>query len=232
MTSRFLAFSLLAFVGCSAPERVFVNDNTTDTGSAKDTSTPLDTTIEDTTLDDTGSDTGSLEDSTVEVSDVAVDADARDGDASDAKDVVVDTYEAPPPEVTVTFPAMGDTVVQKSVGAFWNLGDYVTGSRTTTLPKVTSITGTFEIVNNLGSCTPPDAGMMIGSADMRVFVNGVGVGIVTIKQGSPSSIPYTFTFSAITGPVYNLRYEELTQVASGCGSFQIKLDVAKITLKG
>jgi len=44
-------------------------------------------------------------------------------------------------------------------------------------------------------------------------------------------VPIAFTFAAIGGPTYTLRYQVKATVASGCGSIQTTFDVSKLTLE-
>ena len=194
--------------------------------SAADSARP-DTTVADTgTSNDTGTrdDTGGIEDSSDAAdasTDASTDADAKTDSIADA--------DAAPTEVIFTFPSATDPRTVKGGTAWFNIGDFVQGSRATTLPKATGMKGTLEIGNSLGSCGA-DAGTT-GSLDIRVSINGTTVGTIAITKASPASVSFDVLFGVIPGPTYVIRYEEITQVASGCGSITIKDDVAKLTLR-
>ena len=133
---------------------------------------------------------------------------------------------APPPAdtgtgTTVTFPIFTDTFVIKYDPNFWNLGDYIQGSRTTTVPSITSMSGTLGIVNS----------MTCGTLAINVTVNGKVAGTVTVTSTSGNAVPLSLTFAAITGPTYVLRYQAGNTIKSGCGSLSINEDTNKLTLK-
>lgn len=204
---RYLPLALL--VGCSDPARTFVDDRT-DSGTV-DSARP-DTTLVDT---DTIADTGTIE--------ATIDDTSADDVVSDAE------VDVGPMEATITFPSATDARMIKAGSAWFNVGDFVQGSRMTALPQVSVMSGTIEIANSLGSCGA-DAGT-VGSLDLRVSINGTMVGTVSITKDSPASVPFSVLFGAIPGPTYVIRYEEITQVAAGCGSIVIKDDVATLTLR-
>lgn len=108
---------------------------------------------------------------------------------------------------TVTFPAAGDTRVTRYPN-LWNAGDYIQGSRTTSLPRITSAQMTLSISPN---------GLTCDTQDMRALINGVEVGRFAVAPGA-SIVSQTFSFPAITGPTYTLRVETVRTVSSGCGS--------------
>ena len=113
--------------------------------------------------------------------------------------------------VTVNFPSVGDTRYTR-YGIqiyFWYAGDYVQGTRTTTLASTRSANIHLVITPNvLSSC---------GTQNVRMRINGVAVGTFAITRGV-TLITRTFNFSAIAGPTYTLRYETISTVSSGCGS--------------
>ena len=112
--------------------------------------------------------------------------------------------------VTVSFPAQGDTIYAPGGGGryFWHVGDYVQGVRTTTLASTRSASVYMQFPFNILSCD---------NLPMRMMINGTTVGTFTVSSGQ-TSLSASFSFSAISGPTYTLRYESTTQVAPGCGS--------------
>ncbi len=109
---------------------------------------------------------------------------------------------------TVTFPAVGDTRVITAGTSPWNLGDYIQGTRTTSLSSVRSAQLNLAVDSNVLSCD---------TQDMRMRINGTIVGTFSISSGATSVTP-TFSFGAISGPSYTLRVENIRTVNGGCGS--------------
>lgn len=161
-------------------------------------------------------------------------------DASDATaetDAALDTSEAAVdtgPEVgpaTFVFPATGDTKTVKTEPALWNAGDAIVGTRTTGLAAATSLTGTWDLANNDLSNACGLLGVSVGKVPVDVSLNGTVIGSITIQKSTGLSVPIAFTFPAVGGPTYTLRYEVKTTVTSGCGSIQTAFDVSKLTLE-
>ncbi|MBK7395140.1 MAG: hypothetical protein IPJ34_02260 [Myxococcales bacterium] len=176
--------------------------------------------------------------------DAALDTRADGGpetdDAADSvaeADAPLDTTEAAVdtgPEVgpaTFVFPATGDTKTVKTEPALWNAGDAIAGSRTTGLAAATSLTGTWDLANNDLSNACGLLGVSVGKVPVDVSLNGTVIGSITIQKSTGLSVPIAFTFPAVSGPTYTLRYEVKTTVTSGCGSIQTAFDVSKLTLE-
>jgi hypothetical protein len=102
---------------------------------------------------------------------------------------------------------------------FWTVGDWVEGSRSTSLSSTTSVT-IHIAVDNFLSCD---------NDDFRMLINGVEVGRFTILAGS-ATYDGSFSYGAITGPTYTLRYEVTRTVASGCGSLSFAPSGSSVTL--
>lgn len=107
----------------------------------------------------------------------------------------------------VTFPAAGDTRATLYPSP-WNFGDYIQGTRTTSLSSVTGAQMNLAISPNGLSCD---------TQDMRLRINGTIVGNVIIPPGA-ASVTRSFSFSAISGPSYTFRLENIRTVATGCGA--------------
>jgi hypothetical protein len=123
--------------------------------------------------------------------------------------------------VPVSFPVAGDTRVASAGVYFWRLGDYVEGSRTTTLGSVGRLD--MNLVLELNSLT-------CDTQDIEVRVNGALVGTVAIAGGD-SVIARSFTFPAISGPTYTLGYHTAREVGSGCGSTGYANTGSTVTLR-
>jgi hypothetical protein len=108
---------------------------------------------------------------------------------------------------TVSFPAAGDTI-NPTHGYLWTLGSFVEGVRTTGVSSATSVDMHLVLAENLLTCD---------TQDMRMLVNGVQVGTFAIASGA-TVVDLTFSFAAIAGPTYTLRYENTRAVNGGCGS--------------
>jgi len=186
------------------------------------------------TLNDSGSpptDTG-----TSSAPDTATGSDSAAADTELPDTEPVDTgtpdTETPPSDSstggTVTFPSSTDTKSIKGVTYFWNKGDYVEGARTIGAGSITSITGTWDVTNEMSNSFPFCSG---ASLDLQVKVNGTTVGSVKVTKATGNSIPINLSFSAITGPTYTIRYECGATVASGCGQLSMLYDVSSLTLK-
>jgi len=124
--------------------------------------------------------------------------------------------------VVLDFPLPTDTSHTLEGGDYyWNAGDYVDGSRTTTLASTTSATIYIAVENSLSSC---------GQQDMEMLINGIVVGNFVISSGE-TSVSATFTYAAIAGPTYDLRYQTTATVASGCGSAGFATSGSTVTLQ-
>ncbi|MBX3251783.1 MAG: hypothetical protein KF901_31685 [Myxococcales bacterium] len=130
----------------------------------------------------------------------------------------VELLPFPSPE-TVSFPLASDPRVASSNAFYWRTGDYVEGFRNTTLPRARRAVIGLAFASNALTCD---------TLPMRARIDGVEVGTFTISPGTPR-VDATFSFSAITGPGFTLRYETIRQVASGCGS--VSFDEAGSTVR-
>ena len=111
--------------------------------------------------------------------------------------------------VTVDFPTSSDPW-STAVGVyyFWNAGDWVQGTRATSLPSATHVSIHINVMYN---------GLTCDNQDMRMLINGVEVGRFSITPGI-ATLDKSFVFAAATGTTYTLRYETVRTVASGCGA--------------
>jgi len=123
---------------------------------------------------------------------------------------------------TVDFPNSSDTSFTASGGGYyWTAGDYVQGSRTTSLGSTTSANIHIAISGNFLSGD---------TVDMRMSINGTAVGTFSITSASTSAFDTTLSFPAVTGPTYTLRYEVTRTVISGDGSIAIAASGSSVTL--
>lgn len=237
-----LLLPLLMASACAEPlepTEVIVR-NRGDGGTPQDTSGSLNLPPDDTSappeeLGDTGTpslDTGS---GSVDTGTAA----ATDSSLTDTATSVVDTGTAvvdtgaavvdtgtPPTDTgatgaTITFPIFSDTFSIYYDPNFWNAGDFIQGSRSTSLSSITSITGNVGIANSL-TC---------GSLNIEVSINGGVVGTMNVLPTSGTKIPLSLTFAAKTGPSYVLKYRAANTVKSGCGVITINEDSTVLTLK-
>jgi len=121
---------------------------------------------------------------------------------------------------TVTFPSAGDTRVASAGLYFWRSGDYVEGSRSTSLPSTSSAEISLVILPNSLTCD---------SQDVELRVNGTSVGSFSISS-TDTTITRSFSFPSIAGPNYTLRYQTVRAVGGGCGSAGYADDVSTVTL--
>lgn len=156
--------------------------------------------------------------------------DASVPDVEDAPDAAADVPDVPLGP-TFVFPATGDKKTVKVEPAFWNAGDAVSGTRTLLAASVSKLTGAWELTANDLSDKCGLLGTTKASLPVAVSVNGTKVGTVVLEKASGLSVPLAFTFPAIAGPVYTVRYEVTTTVATGCGNVQTTWDVSKLTLE-
>ena len=124
---------------------------------------------------------------------------------------------------TVTFPSSSDTYEVSFYPYWWHVGDKVYGDRTLTLNSINKVDMRLQItrnvLNNGGHC------------DMFLSINGVKVGEWQVLEGD-TVISKTFTFSTISGPIYNIKIEETNLVEPGKGSCQLGPDVSTLTFYG
>ena len=102
---------------------------------------------------------------------------------------------------------------------FWTVGDWIQGTRGTSLGSTSSVSIHIAIDNYL-SCD---------NDDFRMLINGIEVGRFTMLAGSPT-VDTSFSFAPISGPTYTLRYEVTRTVASGCGSIDFAPSGSSVTL--
>jgi len=195
-----------------------------DTGLGPDTGTPTDTGTLDTGTLDTGTpDTGTPDTGTPDTG--TPDTGTPDTGTPDTGTPDTGTPDTGPPDTGITasfiFPTSTDTAVILYDPYFWNLGDYYQGVRTTTLPSATSFSSTIGVTNSISSC---------GSLTVDVSLNGTKIGAVTFTAGV-SAVPASFTFPAITGPTYTIRYRATKTVESGCGALTFNEGTSTVTLK-
>jgi hypothetical protein len=126
--------------------------------------------------------------------------------------------------VTVDFPTASDPRYTAAGTRFWNLGDYVYGTRATSLGTIWQ--ATMHLVVPAG-----ENGLTCDNQDMRMMINGVEVGRFSITPGA-SAVDRTFGFSTLAGPNYTLRYETVRTVNGGCGSAGIGNTGGTVTLTG
>lgn len=122
--------------------------------------------------------------------------------------------------VVLNFPLSTDTSHTASGTAYWNAGDYVDGSRTTTLSSTVSAVIHIVLQNNSLTCD---------TQAMEMLINGVVVGNFSIPSGA-TAVDMTFTYAAIAGPTFDLRYQTTRTVNSGCGSAGIATTGSTVTL--
>jgi hypothetical protein len=192
------------------------DDAASDSASAIDSATALDATASDSassTDSSTLTDSGSLTDSST-VTDSASATDSATTATDAAADAVVDGGT-----VVLDFPTSADTP-HTMLTNYWNLGDYIEGVRATSLSSTTS--ATIHIV------VSPDS-LTCDTQDMKLMINGTEAGRFSI-HATPATVDATFTYAAISGPSYTLRYETVRTVSSGCGSAGFAMTGGTITL--
>jgi hypothetical protein len=118
------------------------------------------------------------------------------------------------------FPLSTDTTyVVNATTCCWTAGDYIDGMRAAGLASTVSATVHIVISNSL-SC---------GSQAMEMLINGTVVGSFSITMGQ-TAVDTMFTYAAITGPTYDLRYQTTATVQSGCGYAAITASGSTVTL--
>jgi hypothetical protein len=117
------------------------------------------------------------------------------------------TVTITPSDVVIPFPSAGD-LASPDHGYLWSAGSYIEGARTTPLASARQAVMHLVITENILSCD---------TQDMRLRINGVDAGTFSIGGGT-RTLDLTFSFGAIAGPVYMLRYENARPVTGGCGS--------------
>ncbi|MDQ3033102.1 MAG: hypothetical protein M3Y87_11840 [Myxococcota bacterium] len=194
------------------------------TGSSYDTVLSMGTSCAamDVTCDDDGAGGGAarLTRSALAAGTYYVALDGKSGGAGGSWRAAVTITPLAVPE-TVTFPQSTDT---SSSAYIWQYGGYIQGARSTSLASTTSLDM---------SLVPTSNGLTCDTQDMRLMVNGTEVGRFVVSPGSVAPITRTFTFGAIAGPTYTFRYENVRQVAGGCGAAQLgsSMPASTITLR-
>lgn len=150
----------------------------TDSGAHDDTSSSPDTSP----AADTGTivDSGSIADSGTVLDSIAVDTPTSSSasflmpKSSDTRHLVEDPY-------------MGLA------------GDYIEGTRSTSLASATRFSGSFDFENDLSG----------GSLSIDVYINGTKVGSIGPITASPKTagpLSFDFSFAAIAGPSFDVKY--------------------------
>lgn len=125
-------------------------------------------------------------------------------------------------ETTVDFPISSDTRFGAGGGLyFWRAGDYVEGTRSTSISSVRSVDMFLTLEFN---------GLTCDTQDVELRINGVSVGSFSIASGA-TSVARTFSFPSIAGPTYTLRYHTVRTVASGCGAAGYSNTGSTVTLR-
>lgn len=124
-----------------------------------------------------------------------------------------------------TFPDTGDTVSVMCDPCWWHAGDYAEGPRLSLLSRLNAISYTLYYTNGLhaagsGACS---AG---GQVPLALSVDGVVVATTVITPGSPEALTIIAAFDRTGGISHTLRLEETAQVAVGCGSIQVPVDLS------
>ena len=127
---------------------------------------------------------------------------------------------------TVDFPNSSDpSFTSSGAGYFWTAGDWVEGSRGTSLGSTSSASIHINIAENW---------LCGDTADMQMLINGTVVGSFSVPGngcgGAPSTFDTSFSFGAISGPTYTLRYQVTRTVAGGDGSFMLAGSGSSVTL--
>ena len=94
--------------------------------------------------------------------------------------------------------ASGDTVFPSN-GRFLFAGDFVQGTRTTSLPDATGVSFTVNLPFETMTCNVP----------LGLAINGTPVGTFSVGPGDTTGAG-SFSFAALTGPTYTLRYERVS----------------------
>ncbi|MCK6551458.1 MSCRAMM family adhesin SdrC, partial [Myxococcota bacterium] len=120
----------------------------------------------------------------------------------------------------VQFPQPMDGRLTQVGGAFATDGDFVEGIRTITSPSVTRATIEVDIAANSLTCDVHDA---------QVMINGIVVGTFQVMP-MMTHVSQSYTFPAIAGPSYALRYETTRTVTPGCGSIDYSNTTSTVIL--
>lgn len=135
---------------------------------------------------------------------------------SDGADADADGVDA------VIFPATGDTRSTAIGTRFWNDGDFVEGTRTTTLSSLSRVELTLDVGPNGLSCD---------TQDVDLIIDGTTVGSISIASGDEEVVA-SFPVTGVTGPDYTFRLETTRTVSGGCGAAGYVNDTSTIVLIG
>lgn len=101
-------------------------------------------------------------------------------------------------------------------------GDFLEGSRSTTLSSARRFSGAFDYENNLSG----------GSLSLDVTINGTKVGTIGPITATPKTAPpatFDFSFAAIAGPTFIIRYTA-NPSADRLGTIGVHFDVSMVRL--
>jgi len=113
---------------------------------------------------------------------------------------------------TVAFPSAGD--YRNTTSYMWHAGDYVEGVRYTSVGTATGLDVHLLIGANVLSCD---------TQDVNVYLNGAVVGSFSVAAGQ-YTVDQSYSFAAIAGTTFTVRYQTISTVASGCGSAEYPND--------
>jgi hypothetical protein len=128
---------------------------------------------------------------------------------------------------TFLFPRSGDGSKPGSSSTGFSMtdvGSYVIGARTTTLPVATSFSSTIQYNNYL-------ANSYTCHVTYDIYLNGTKIGSSGAGNQQTSSA-VNLSFPAIAGPTYTILYvTTASPTETGCGALYLKKDTSSVTLK-
>ncbi len=217
----FVVLAVLPVTGCAGAEEpsATVDSGSGDGKVAVDSVAPdaVDSHFDDSHVDevfDGRVDDAIFFDTTSDTTDVAVaEVDVDGGDAS-ATDLI--------------FPSATDpgAYVDSLTYQMSRKGNYVSGSRTTSLDGATGFATSLKILDSLVADSSGS-----GSLRLDVYLNDVKIGSVSIEPTTGDSVPVDFAFAKVSGPTYTIEYRAVNDVASGYGFVDLKMDVSHVVLR-
>ncbi len=226
--SRIASLSLVAALGCSSADF-----DTSDPLTVDDSGAQLEDALETSPATDTAHDTHVIDDAIAEHNDSMGDVGAPEssppvdtGTTSPDTSTTIDTgsvVDVPTSSsASFLFPKSSDTRHLVEDPYMGLSGDYLEGSRTTTLSSARRFSGGFLFENDLTG----------GSLSLDVSINGTKVGSIGPIDATPKTsapVSFDFSFAPIAGPTFDVRFDAHPS-ADRLGTIGVTFDASMVRL--
>jgi hypothetical protein len=150
---------------------------------------------------------------------------ATSSDTSTTLDTPAPTDTTTTPDASTAgfiFPKSSDSRSMVEDPYFGLPGDFIKGTRTTSLATAHRFSGVFQYENDLTG----------GSLSIDVFINGTKIGSIgPIAVGTTPPASFDFSFAPIAGPTFDVKYIA-APAADRLGTILVSFDVSSVLMEG